>query len=139
MLKQANIKKHKVLEKIPGKDLIGKSYVPLFPYFHHLKEQKCFTVIGGDFVTSDTGTGIVHCAPGFGEDDYRVCVENGLVQPGKAPVPVDSDGKFLDIIADFKGQYIKDADIHIRDALKHNGRLVHAGTVIHSYPFCWRS
>lgn len=69
-LKQANIKKHTVLEKIPGKELEGKQYIPLFNYFEHMREQKCFTVIGADFVTSDTGTGIVHCAPGFGEDDY---------------------------------------------------------------------
>lgn len=69
-MKQANIKKHKVLEKYQGKDLVGKQYVPLYPYFEHMKERKCFTVITGNFVTSDTGTGIVHMAPGFGEDDY---------------------------------------------------------------------
>jgi isoleucyl-tRNA synthetase len=80
MLKQANIKKHKVLEKIPGASLVGKSYIPLFNYFAHMKEQKCFTVIGADFVTSDTGTGIVHCAPGFGDDDYHACLKNGLIE-----------------------------------------------------------
>ena len=79
ILKQANIKKHKVLEKIPGKDLVGKSYIPLFNYFINMKERKCFTTVGADFVTSDTGTGIVHCAPGFGEDDYNTCVKNGLI------------------------------------------------------------
>ena len=139
ILKQANIKKHKVLEKIPGKDLVGKSYVPLFKYFEHLKQQKCFTVIGADFVTSDTGTGIVHCAPGFGEDDYQSCVKNGLIEPGKAPVPIDADGKFTEAIPDFKGIYIKEADNTIKDRLKSEGRLVSSGTVIHSYPFCWRS
>ncbi len=127
------------MEKIPGKDLVGKSYQPLFQYFEHFKERKCFTVISGDFVTSDTGTGIVHCAPGFGEDDYRVCVEHGLIEPGKAPVPIDFDGKFYDFISEFKGLYIKDADDKIKELLKHSGRLVSAGTIVHSYPFCWRS
>jgi isoleucyl-tRNA synthetase len=139
MLKQANIKKHKVLEKIPGESLLGKRYIPLFNYFAHMKEQNCFTVIAGDFVTSDTGTGIVHCAPGFGEDDYSVCLKNGLIQPGKAPVPIDFDGKLTDVISDFKGIYIKTADPLIKDHLKQAGRLVHSGTEVHSYPFCWRS
>ena len=138
-LKQANIKNHKVLEKIPGKDLLGKTYIPLFPYFSQMKDHKCFTVIGADFVTNDTGTGIVHCAPGFGEDDYAACVANGLIEPGKAPCPVDSDGKFMDAVSDYKGVYIKDADNMIKEHLKSQGRLVSAGTVIHSYPFCWRS
>lgn len=89
-----------------------------------MKERKCFTVIGADFVTSDTGTGIVHCAPGFGEDDYQSCVKSGLIEPGKAPVPIDADGKFTDAIPDFKGQYIKDADAHIKETLKSHGRLV---------------
>lgn len=95
-LKTANIKKHKVLEKISGKDLEGKRYVPLFNYFESMKERNCFSVLGADFVTSDTGTGIVHCAPGFGEDDYNTCLSKGLIEPGKAPVPVDFDGRFTE-------------------------------------------
>jgi len=74
-MKQCNIKKHKILEKIKGADLVGKAYIPLFDYFKHMSESKCFTIIGGKFVTKDAGTGIVHCAPGFGEEDYKVCVE----------------------------------------------------------------
>jgi isoleucyl-tRNA synthetase len=66
-------------------------------------------------------------------------VKSGLIEVGKAPVPIDFDGKFLDVISDFKGVYIKDADQIIKDYLKHAGRLVSAGTIIHSYPFCWRS
>jgi isoleucyl-tRNA synthetase len=77
------------LEKIKGKDLVGKEYVPLFNFFEELKEQKCFTIVAGSFVTKDAGTGIVHCAPGFGEEDYNVCVANGLVEAGKAPMPMD--------------------------------------------------
>jgi len=78
VLKQTNIKKHKILEKIKGKELVGKRYTPLFNYMDHMKET-CFKVIEGKFVTKDTGTGIVHCAPGFGEEDYNACVANGLV------------------------------------------------------------
>lgn len=69
-IKMTKIAKHTVIEKYQGKDLVGQKYVPLFNYFEYMKEQKCFAVISGDFVTSDTGTGIVHMAPGFGEDDY---------------------------------------------------------------------
>ena len=61
-------------------------------------------------MTKDAGTGIVHCAPGFGEDDYATCVANGIIQPGKAPVPIDQDGKFTPVVEKYVGQYIKDAD-----------------------------
>jgi isoleucyl-tRNA synthetase len=66
-----------------------------------MKERGCFQVIANEFVTPDTGTGIVHCAPGFGEDDYKACVEKGLVEQGKAPVPIDMDARFTEAIPDF--------------------------------------
>jgi isoleucyl-tRNA synthetase len=81
----------------------------------------------------------VHCAPGFGEDDYASCLEKGLIENGKAPTPIDFDGKFTDPISDYKGIFIKDADNLIKDHLKAKGRIVSIGTIIHSYPFCWRS
>lgn len=136
--KQNKIKSHKVLEKIKGEDLVGKQYTPLFDFFSELKD-KCFRVVGGKFVTSDAGTGIVHCAPGFGEDDYQICVEKGLVEPGKVPMPIDDDGRFTEKVSDFKGMYFKDADPIITKELKDRGRLVSSGTIVHSYPFCWRS
>jgi isoleucyl-tRNA synthetase len=139
VLKQTNIKKHKVLEKIKGAELVGKSYVPLFDYFKHMKAQKCFTIVAGSFVTEGAGTGVVHCAPGFGEEDYKVCVESGLVQPGKVIMPMDDDGKFTKDVTDYQGMYFKDADPLITKSLKDKGRLVASGTVTHSYPFCWRS
>jgi isoleucyl-tRNA synthetase len=139
VLKQCNIKKHKELEKIKGKDLVGKSYTPLFEYFLHMKEEKCFTILDGKFVTEGAGTGIVHCAPGFGEEDYKVCIEHGLVQPGNVIMPMDDDGKFKPVITEYSGMYFKDADPIITKTLKDNGRLVASGTITHSYPFCWRS
>ena len=75
--------------------LVGKRYEPLFNYFREREADGCFQVLSAEFVTKDTGTGIVHCAPGFGEDDYAACVAAGIIQPGKAPVPIDADGKFL--------------------------------------------
>lgn len=135
------MKKHKVLEKLKGKDLVGKRYVPLFDYFNtkELAERKCFTVLAGKFVTKDAGTGVVHCAPGFGEEDYKVCLENGLVEPGEVVMPMDDDGRFLSSVTDYAGQYFKDADPQIMKDLKERGRLVASGTIVHSYPFCWRS
>lgn len=70
---------------------------------------------------------------------WSACLKNGLIEQGKAPVPIDFDGKFTEVISDFKGQYIKDADNIIKEQLKAMGRLVASGTIIHSYPFCWRS
>jgi len=139
VLKQTNIKKHTVLDKLKGKDLIGKSYIPLFDYFKDQEEHKCFTVIEGKFVTKDAGTGVVHCAPGFGEEDYNACLAKGLIAPGRVLMPMDDDGKFLPAVSDYAGQYFKDADPHIMKDLKDRGRLVASGTIVHSYPFCWRS
>ena len=118
--------KHKVLEKLKGKDLVGKRYVPLFDYFKHLGEGEgtAFTIIGGSFVTKDAGTGIVHCAPGFGEEDYKACIECKMIKPAGAPMPIDDDGCFKSEISDYKGMYFKDADPIIMKALKERGRLI---------------
>ncbi len=110
VLKQGKVKGHKVLETFKGKALVGKRYEPLFGFFKDRAADGCFQVLGAPFVTKDTGTGIVHCAPGFGEDDYATCVANGIIQPGKAPVPIDQDGKFLPVIETYQGVYIKEAD-----------------------------
>jgi isoleucyl-tRNA synthetase len=104
-----------------------------------MKEQKCFTVVGAAFVTKDAGTGVVHCAPGFGEEDYKACLENGLVEPGKLVMPMDDDGRFLTSVTDYAGIHFKEADPLITKDLKDKGRIVAVGSVVHSYPFCWRS
>jgi isoleucyl-tRNA synthetase len=139
VLKQNKIKKHKVLETFKGADLVGKKYVPLFDYFKARAEQGCFSVIGASFVDSSTGTGIVHCAPGFGEDDYQACLEKGLIAAGDVVMPVDDNGHFLESVSDYKGMHFKDADPEIIKRLKDEGRLISQGTIVHSYPFCWRS
>jgi len=128
----------KILSKCKGKDLVGKKYIPIFDYFKEL--TTAFRVIADNYVTNDGGTGIVHCAPAFGEDDYRVCVANGIVEKGDSLVcPVDGNGKFTEKISDYKGIYVKDADKTIMEELKKRGRLFAKGTIVHSYPYCWRS
>ena len=114
-------------------------YVPLFEYFLDRKQDGCFKVIAGDFVTDDAGTGVVHCAPGFGVEDYKVCLKNGLIRPDNPPVPLDENGRFTDQIPDYKGVYVKEADKEIRKVLRANGRLIADLQIRHNYPFCWRS
>ncbi|CAG5132735.1 unnamed protein product, partial [Candidula unifasciata] len=130
-----------ILEKFPGKTLEGKHYIPLFDYFKQLGQQMgAFRVLVDTYVTTDTGTGVVHQAPYFGEDDQRVCLANGIItRDMKMVCPVDPSGRFTEEVTDFKGLYVKDADKEIVKNLKARGRLVHQGTVKHSYPFCWRS
>ncbi|KAL1316828.1 hypothetical protein HN51_068969 [Arachis hypogaea] len=127
-----------VLEKFPGSSLVGKKYEPLFGYFIELSDT-AFRVVSDNYVTDDSGTGIVHCAPAFGEDDFRVCIENHILNKDNLTVAVDDDGCFTEKITDFSGCYIKDADKDIIEAVKAKGRLVKQGTFTHSYPFCWRS
>jgi len=131
---------YEVQAKMAGKELQGKSYKPLFNYFLHMKETGAFRVLCDGYVTADSGTGVVHQAPFFGEDDNRVCMANGVTQPGGEVVcPLDGVGKFTAPVTDFLGQYVKDADKNIIKHLKAEGRLYAAGTIKHSYPFCWRS
>ena len=129
-----------ILAKIKGSDLVGRTYTPLFPYFADRKANGAFKVCGDSYVTEDSGTGIVHQAPAFGEDDFRVCLAHGVVGKGDSvPCPVNEDGCFTDPVSDFKGHHVKQADKEIIAAVKAAGRLVNAGSIVHSYPFCWRS
>ena len=124
------------LSNCPGSALVGKKYLPLFPYFNELKAEGAFTVFADDYVTSDSGTGIVHQAPAFGEDDFRVMKANGV---STVVCPVDMEGKFTDEVTDFAGVYVKDADKHIIKRLKEAGNLYLQEVIVHSYPFCPRS
>lgn len=129
-----------ILERFPGKTLKGKKYKPLFEYFIKCKETGAFSVVMDNYVRDDDGTGVVHQAPYFGADDYRVCMEYDIIQRDSAPIcPVDPSGIFTPEVTHFAGQYVKDADKNIIKWLKENGRLVSASSFKHSYPFCWRS
>ncbi len=123
---------YEILEKHLGLDLIGKEYEPLYTFVH--VDKKAWYVIGADFVTLEDGTGIVHTAPAFGEDDYGVGVEHDLpfVQP------VDDTGSFTPEVKPWAGMFIKDADPLITEDLDKRGLLYKSDTVTHTYPFCWR-
>ncbi|XP_047203264.1 isoleucine--tRNA ligase, cytoplasmic [Girardinichthys multiradiatus] len=131
---------YSVLDKFPGEVLKGKKYKPLFHYFSKCAEKGAFQVVTDNYVKEEEGTGVVHQAPYFGADDYRVCTEYNIIQRDQAPIcPVDASGCFTSEVTDFAGQYVKDADKNIIKLLKEKGRLVNASTSKHSYPFCWRS
>ncbi len=126
-----------ILETCQGKDLVGKTYEPLFPYFSDLKE-KAFRVVTADYVDASEGVGIVHTAPAFGEDDYWTCKNNGI------PVvnPVDEKGRFTSEVTDFYDpngtkNVIEMNPVVIR-FLYDNGKAVADGTIEHNYPHCWR-
>eukprot|EP00058_Branchiostoma_floridae_P006024 XP_002591512.1 hypothetical protein BRAFLDRAFT_287206 [Branchiostoma floridae] len=129
-----------ILDRLKGSSLFGKGYKPLFPYFSERKKSGAFRIFVDGYVTTETGTGVVHQAPYFGEDDYRVCLANDVIsRDGAVVCPVDASGCFTEEVTDFKGQYVKEADKNIIQWLKQQGRLVNQGTYVHSYPFCWRS
>lgn len=126
---------YEIIERFPGSELVGLRYRPLFPYFSELYELGAFTVHAGDFVTTEEGTGIVHIAPGFGEDDYNLLKETEL----PVVVPLDPEARFTAEVPDFQGMQVKDADKPIIQYLKDNGSLVKRETYRHSYPFCYRT
>ncbi|PXF43520.1 Isoleucine--tRNA ligase, cytoplasmic [Gracilariopsis chorda] len=129
-----------ILKKVKGSELVGMRYQPLFDFFVQQMGHRAFRVLQDHYVTDTDGTGIVHQAPAFGEDDHRVCISNGVVDAdAHLPCPVDADGNFTAPATDFEGMYIKDADKKIVAALKEAGRLVKNESVNHRYPFCWRS
>ena len=88
------------------------------------EKDGCFRVLEGSFVTDDAGTGVVHCAPGFGDDDYKLCVKAKIIDPDTPPVPLDENGRFTKEIKTYEGLYLKDADPIIVEELKQRGRVV---------------
>jgi isoleucyl-tRNA synthetase len=120
--------------RVKGADLQGLEYEPLFPYFAWAAEQNAFRIYQGDFVSTEDGTGIVHTAPGFGEDDARVLKGTGV------PVicPVDAECRFTADVSDYQGVFVKDADKAIMERLKAEGKLIRREQILHAYPHCWR-
>lgn len=130
---------YEIVDRFTGDKLVGLKYTPLFNYFAATNPQ-AFRVISDNYVTEEGGTGIVHQAPAFGEDDYRVCIAHGIVSKGEdLPCPVDANGCFTEEVTDFVGRAVKEADNDICAMLKSQGRLVMKEVYMHSYPFCWRS
>lgn len=132
--------KFTILERIKGSELKDKRYIPPFDYFYEDFKDHAFKVLNATYVTDDDGTGVVHQAPAFGEEDFRVAMEAGTISHDRLPPnPVDDTGRFTKEVTDFAGQHVKDADKHIIKHLKASGRLIRDSQVTHQYPFCWRS
>ena len=135
-----------IYEKL-GTEFFGAEYEPLFPYFEYLKDpEKCseethqpcekgaFRLFNADYVSTEDGTGIVHIAPAFGEEDNKVFAGTGIPNVE----PMDAECKFTKEVSDYTGRFVKDCDKDIMDRLKKEGKLVKRDTVVHQYPHCWR-
>ncbi|MBD3383669.1 isoleucine--tRNA ligase [candidate division KSB1 bacterium] len=123
---------YRIVETLNGADLENIGYVPFFDFIE--PEKRAFYTILGDFVTVSDGSGIVHIAPAFGDDDYQMGVKYDL------PVlqPVNHRGEFTDDITPWAGQFVKDADPEIIKNLKQRHVLYKTERIVHSYPHCWR-
>ena len=122
--------------RVKGAELVGRRYRPLFDYFLGERDRGAFVVVADDYVTTDEGTGLVHQAPAFGEDDYRVLQAAGI----EAFVcPVTLSGVFADEVRDFAGRFVKEADRDIIRHLRASGALYEHDTIVHSYPHCYRT
>ncbi|MEC7968865.1 MAG: isoleucine--tRNA ligase, partial [Pseudomonadota bacterium] len=126
----------RVVKTLLGKDLVGRRYEPVFDYFADKADEGAFVVISGDYVTTASGTGLVHQAPAFGEEDYKAFQAAGLEA---FACPVSLHGEFTDEVPDFAGRHVKEADKDIISALKAKGALYRQDVIQHSYPYCYRS
>ena len=122
-----------VLATFPGEKLVGLTYEPVFDYFRDTRNA--FQVLSADYVTTEDGTGVVHQAPAFGEDDMNTCEAADI----DLVIPVDMDGKFTSQVPEYQGQLVFDANKSIIKDLKVAGRVLRHQTIEHSYPHSWRS
>ncbi|WP_147614821.1 isoleucine--tRNA ligase [Treponema pectinovorum] len=142
-----NQDEYEILARKKGIDFVGTTYEPLFPYFAYLSEpskcseiskQECkqgaFRMFNADYVSTEDGTGIVHIAPAFGEDDNKIFQGTGIpnIQP------IDAECKFTKEVPDFEGRFVKDCDKDLTERLKLEKKLVKKEQYEHSYPHCWR-
>ena len=126
------------IKTIKGKELVGEHYTPLFDYFKDYKEKyNAFQVLKGDFVSTEDGTGIVHIAPGFGEDDFNLCKNYNKDFP--ILCPIDSTGSFTNSVKDLEGMQVFETNDIILSKLKSENKLFKKDQITHSYPFCWRT
>jgi isoleucyl-tRNA synthetase len=127
---------YQIIAKCSGKELEGFAYEPLFRFADERVDlSNAHRVLLDEYVSDESGTGIVHQAPAFGEDDLRICQREGI------PVfdPVDTEGNFCEYMGFIAGLNIKEADKNIILQLKEQGSLFKQDTIQHSYPFCWRT
>lgn len=123
---------YEIVQEIKGSELEGTEYEQLLPFI--TVDKKAWYVVSGDFVTTGDGTGIVHIAPAFGEDDYQIGRKYDL----PLRQPVDKEGKFTEEISPWAGMFVKEADSQITRYIKEQGGLFQRERLTHSYPHCWR-
>lgn len=131
--KELGINTEEEFSTVKGKELEGLSYEPIFDYF--VNHQNSFKILGGEFVAEGEGTGVVHMAPGFGEDDQILCEKHGI----ELVCPVDNAGKFTSEVRDFVGQNVFEANDGIIIKLKKQGSWIKTEQTIRNYPHCWRT
>ncbi len=124
---------HEVVATMTGADLIDRTYSPLFPYF--AGHENAFRVLGADFIDTAEGTGVVHMAPGFGEDDQTTCEAAGI----EMVVPVDDEGRFTEPVSEWVGSNVFEANPLVIAHLKTQGVVLRHETYDHNYPHCWRT
>jgi len=117
---------------LKGSELVGRTYTPLFNYF--AETPSAFQVLGAEFVTTEDGTGVVHMAPGFGEDDQIVCLAAGI----ETICPMDSHGCYTADVSDWAGTHVFEANPLVIKHLKQDGVVLRHDSYDHSYPHCWR-
>ena len=122
-----------VVASFIGDQLVGLTYEPIFDYFRDTRNA--FQILGADYVTTEDGTGVVHQAPAFGEDDMNTCEKADI----DLVIPVDIDGTFTSQVPEYEGQLVFDANKNIIKDLKAKGRVFRHQTIEHSYPHSWRS
>lgn len=123
-----------ILKELKGAQLVGTTYEPIFGWCAD-KHPECYRIVSDDYVSADDGTGIVHIAPAYGEDDYRIGQREGISMVD----PLDEEGRFTSAVPEFAGMQCKEADKPIIKWLKDHGKLVRQDTITHSYPFCERT
>ena len=123
---------YEIIREFKGEELLGMKYKPLMPFA--TPNGKAFVVIHGDFVDLEEGTGVVHTAPAYGEDDSLVCKQNGVAFVNL----VDKEGKFASEVTPWAGKFVKKCDESIINYLKENNKLFKSERHMHSYPHCWR-
>ncbi len=128
-----------ILAEFKGEKLVGLHYEPILPYLKNLPEvqasEAAFSILHGDYVTTTDGTGIVHTAPGFGEDDNMVCKAAGI----PTVCPVDDGGNFIAPIDEFVGKQVFETNDLIIIKLKEEGKWLKTEQYLHNYPHCWRT
>jgi isoleucyl-tRNA synthetase len=125
---------YEIAARYCGEELEGWEYEPLFPYFSGYANNGAFRIFVADYVSTEEGSGIVHTAPGFGEDDYNTLKDTDI----PTVCPLDAEGQFTEEVTDYAGMYVKDADKEIIRRLKEEGKIVKRENYLHSYPHCWR-